>query len=120
MTHAIQHTGDGFQYNWVIEALADYGAYVAGYENELEHGEIGCYHFLTDIQNRTHVYGCMYRFLRFVENKYDSQLVVQLHQARAKYSDDLLVQYTGKTFDQLANECAKEDSKCAGVFHGGL
>lgn len=121
LTHVIQSF---YGYNssdypgWLIEALADYGAYLAGYSNELEKD---CYGFSADMQNKTHVYGCTYKFLKFIGNKYDSEIPFKLHKAlqAGNYSENLWNQYTGKTFDQLATECS-QDSNCGGSYHGGL
>lgn len=116
MTHALQLNG-GIQYNWVTEALADYGAYMAGYQADLERR---CYHFSSDIQNQTHIYDCTYKFIKFSE-KYDPQLAVHLQSSLKShnYSVDTWAKYTGKTFDQLTNECS-QDSQCVGLYHGGL
>ena len=125
LAHEITHVIQSFYgYNtpeypgWLIEALADYGSYVAGYSSDLEKD---CYHFSTDIQSQTRVYDCTYKFLKFIENKYDSTLVFKLHKAlqAGSYSESLFVQYTGKTFNQLTSECS-QDSNCGGSYHGGL
>jgi len=121
LTHVIQSF---YGYNtleypgWLIEALADYGAYTTGYSNDLEKN---CYHFSSDMQNQTHVYNCTYKFLKFIENKYDSALAFKLNKAlqSGNYSENLFVQYTGKTFDQLTAECS-QNSDCAGLYRGGL
>jgi hypothetical protein len=121
LTHVIQSF---YGYNtpeypgWLIEALADYGAYVAGYSNDLESD---CYHFSTDMQNQTQVYSCTYKFLKFIGSKYDSEIPFKLHRALQSgiYSENLWMQYTGKTFNQLTSECS-QDSNCGGAYHGGL
>jgi hypothetical protein len=119
LTHAIQFSVSGTQYEaWLTEALADYGAYVAGYQNNLEER---CYHFSSEAQNQYRVYGCTYKFLKFIANKYDSKIAFKLHKAlqSRSYSENLFVQFTGKTYNQLLNECS-QDSNCGGTFHGGL
>lgn len=125
LAHEITHVIQSFKgYNspdypgWLIEALADHGAYTAGYSSDLEKD---CYHFSTDMQNQLHVYSCTYKFLKFIENKYDSTIVFKLNKAlqSGSYSEDLFSQYTGKTFNQLTSECS-QNSDCGGVFHGGL
>lgn len=125
LAHEITHVIQSFYgYNtpeypgWLVEALADYGSYVAGYSNDLESD---CYHFSNDMQNQTQVYGCTYKFLKFVGGKYGSEIPFKLHKAlqSGTYSDNLWIQYTGKTFNQLTGECS-QDSDCGGSYHGGL
>lgn len=120
LTHVItSHFGSA----WLAEAIADYGAYIvagyAGYSKGLF--ESNCYHFPNDIQNQNHVYGCTYKFLKFVEDKYDSTIVFKLNKAlqSENYSENVFAQYTGKTYNQLISECS-QDSICGGVYHGGL
>lgn len=118
LAHEITHFIQSFYgYNtpeypgWLVEALADYGAYVAGYSNDLEKD---CYHFSNPRQ--IHVFNCTYKFLKFVEKKYDPQVSFKLHKALQSgiYSDSLFSQYTGKTYDQLISECS-QDLDCGGV-----
>lgn len=124
LTHELTHVIQSYQgyltsaQRWLVEALADYGAYVAGYSDDLE---TRCYHFSTDMQNQTHMYSCTYKFLKFVGGKYDSEIPFKLHRAlqSGTYSDNLWIQYTGKAFSQLASECS-QDSNCGGAYHGGL
>ncbi len=125
LAHELTHVIQSFKgYNsadypgWLVEALADYGAYVAGYSNDLEKD---CYHFSNDMQNQTHVYSCTYKFLKFVGSKYDPETPFKLHKAlqSGTYTENLWVQYAGKTFNQLTSECS-QDSNCGGLYHGGL
>ncbi len=125
LAHELTHVIQSFKgYNsadypgWLVEALADYGAYVAGYTNDLEKD---CYHFSNDMQNQNHVYSCTYKFLKFIGDKYDPQIPFKLHRALQSgiYSENLWSQYTGKTFNQLTSDCS-QDSNCGGAYHGGL
>lgn len=106
LTHAIQsfkgYNSPEFP-GWLIEALADYGAYVAGYENDLNSR---CYHFSN--QREIKVFECSYKFLKFIEETYDQNFTVKLHKAlqTATYSDKLFINYTQKTYTQLLEECS--------------
>ena len=118
LAHELAHANQSFCFNTcpeysalVVEALADYGAYVAGYINDLEKE---CYNFPNSRQIK--VFNCTYEFLKFIESKYDSGISLKLHKAfqSGTYSENLFLQYTGKTYEQLIDECSK-DSDCGGV-----
>ena len=98
--------------NWLVEALADYGEYIAGYSEDLEKN---CYHFLSN--RKLGVFSCTFQFLKFVEEKYDPEISGKFYKVLRSPSaniDDLFAQYTGKTIGQLINECSQELS-CGGV-----
>jgi len=120
LAHELTHVIQSFKYyypGWLVEALADYGVYVAGYSKDLEKN---CYHFSN--ARKINVFNCTYKFLKFVERKYDPGISLKLHRAFQSesasdnqiYSDNLFVQYTGKTYSQLISECS-QDLDCGGV-----
>jgi hypothetical protein len=96
LTHVIQ-AYPGEAPSWLTEGIADYIRYFH-YEPKTPLGPV-------DPRKDTYKdgYGTAARFLAWVEQKHDKEIVKKLNAAlrRKQYHDKLFVKYTGKNADQL-------------------
>jgi hypothetical protein len=85
---------------WLVEGIADYVRFY-----KYEPGKIGPLRN-PDRLRYNQAYRTTARFLNYVTEKYDKELVKKLNAAmrQGKYSDDLFKDYTGKTVTELDDE----------------
>jgi hypothetical protein len=105
MVHETVHVVQAYGYGrgnpgWLVEGIADYIRFF-----KYEPGKVG----RLGNPDRLHYngsYRVTARFLNYVTEKYDKQLVKKLNAAmrQGKYSDDLFKDYTGKTVTELDDE----------------
>ncbi len=105
MVHETVHVVQAYGYGrgnpgWLVEGIADYVRFF-----KFEPGKVG----RLGNPDRLHYngsYRVTARFLNYVTEKYDKQLVKKLNAAmrQGKYSDDLFKDYTGKTVTELDDE----------------
>jgi hypothetical protein len=105
MVHETVHVVQAYGYGrgnpgWLVEGIADYIRFF-----KYEPGKVG----RLGNPDRLHYngsYRVTARFLNYVTEKYDRQLVKKLNAAmrQGKYSDDLFKDYTGKTVAELDDE----------------
>jgi hypothetical protein len=108
MVHETAHVVQAYRYGrggnrnpgWLVEGIADYVRFF-----KYEPGKIGPLRN-PDRMHYTDAYRTTARFLNYVTEKYDKQLVKKLNAAmrQGKYSDDLFKDYTGKTVTELDDE----------------
>jgi Peptidase of plants and bacteria len=108
MVHETAHVVQAYRYGrggnrnpgWLVEGIADYVRFF-----KYEPGKIGPLRN-PDRMHYTDAYRTTARFLNYVTEKYDKQLVKKLNAAmrQGKYSDDLFKDYTGKTVTELDEE----------------
>jgi hypothetical protein len=105
MAHVVQAYPPG-QPSWVTEGIADYIRYWRGYQSATSYA-----HCAPGSDHYTSGYWCSAAFLKFVEKKYDGKIVARLNKAlrENRYSDSLFNDYTGKSPEQLWQECRKKD-----------
>ena len=109
VTHEVMHIVQDYRGDnpgWLTEGIADYVRYVYGVNNVKSHWTLPDFR---PTQSYTNAYRVTARFLLWVEQHKNNQLVDKLDYAlRAEtYSPDLWVKLTGKTVDELWNEYAK-------------
>jgi hypothetical protein len=85
---------------WLVEGIADYVRFF-----KYEPGKIGSLRN-PDRLHYNQAYRTTARFLNYVTEKYDKELVKKLNAAmrQGKYTDDLFKDYTGKTVTELDDE----------------
>ncbi len=112
--HEIAHVAQAYppgQPSWLVEGIADYIRYWAGFKNESSypHCGAGCPHY-------TSGYWCAAAFLQFVERVYSKDLIpfLQANLSNGTYNDSLFQVLTGKPLPQLWEESKKAD--CAGGY----
>jgi basic secretory peptidase family protein/F5/8 type C domain-containing protein len=105
MVHETVHVVQAYGYGrgnpgWLVEGIADYIRFF-----KYEPGKVGRLGNL-DRMHYNGSYRVTARFLDYVTEKYDKQLVKKLNAAmrQGKYSDELFKNYTGKTVTELDDE----------------
>jgi len=112
IVHEIAHVHQGYAGNgipsWLVEGMADYVRYWAGYANGWSYA-----HCETASPHYTSGYWCSAAFLNYVEKTYDNQLIPKLnHELReGTYSEGWFQTDTGKNIGQLWTECQAADCK---------
>ena len=111
MGHVHQGYTGGNQPFWIVEGIADYVRYWAGYANSWSYA-----HCANGSPHYTSGYWCSAAFLNYVEKTYDSQLLPKLNRdvRNGQYADTWFQNATGKTADQLWTECQQTDCKLIG------
>ncbi|MDD4877623.1 MAG: basic secretory protein-like protein [Candidatus Nanoarchaeia archaeon] len=106
MTHVIQQY-DGDYPSWVCEGIADYMRAWLGY-NEL--GAPRCSAFFP---NYTSGYQCAAALFEFIGREYNAEIITKLDEAMRhnSYSDSIFYHLTGKTLEELWQECREKDCK---------
>tara|TARA_R110002051_G_scaffold3799_9_gene20311 strand:- start:9440 stop:10156 length:717 start_codon:yes stop_codon:yes gene_type:complete len=104
MTHEIMHIiqsyPNGAGPGWLTEGIADFVRYKYGLDNEKAGWSLTEF---SDKQNYTNSYRITARFLEWVSQNYDKQIVYKLDKKLRSniYSPELWKEYTGFTIDQL-------------------
>jgi hypothetical protein len=112
IVHEIAHVAQAYpagQPAWLVEGIADYIRYWAGFKNSWSypHCGLGSPHY-------TSGYWCSAAFLQFVERVYDKTILMYLNAAlrNNSYNDSLFQSYTNKSLAQLWEE--SKNAECAG------
>lgn len=112
IVHELTHVVQSYSYQtvpvWIVEGMADYMRYTLGYSTSWSY-------FHCDSTDRyTSGYGCGAALLKYIERVYRPTVVKDLHATiRAnQYSDNLFINYTGKTLEQLYAGC--RTAECQG------
>lgn len=100
LVHVVQRYQQGDRPGWLTEGIADYIRWFV-YEPESARPK-------PDASKAKHTdsYRTSAHFLNYVQNTYDKDLVVKLNAAcrEARYSDQLWIDYTGKSVETLGAE----------------
>lgn len=111
MTHVVQNSSVDQPF-WLIEGIADYIRYWLDYSTFLNypHCEFG--------EHYTSGYECSAAFLRYVEKVYNKDIITKLNLALREnnYTDSLFKSFTGKTLEELWQECKEADCANAKRF----
>ncbi|MDB5175902.1 MAG: secretory protein [Candidatus Saccharibacteria bacterium] len=104
--HEITHLDQNYPASspsWATEGIADFMRNKLGYTWD--------YFNCKPTERWTSGYGCTAKFLTFVSNRYDAQLVHNIHLAikAGTYSDNIFVSETGKTAEALYADCRLSD-----------
>lgn len=107
LVHVVQSYPPG-QPSWVVEGIADYIRYWRGYQSATSYA-----HCAPGSDHYTSGYWCSAAFLKFVEKKYDGKIIARLNKAlrENRYADALFEDSTGKSLEQLWQECRKKECK---------
>lgn len=104
MTHEVMHIVQSYPNNsgpgWLTEGIADYARHVYGVDNLSAGWSLPDY----NAQNHyTQSYRITARFLLWITQQYDEDLVVKLdkHLREKTFEDSLWKKYTGKSLDEL-------------------
>jgi hypothetical protein len=101
LTHVIQqYRGAGREASWLVEGIADYVRHYA-YEPDAKMRTIN-----VNKAKYTDAYQTAAQFLRWIEKKYDKEIVFKLHRAlrEREYQVAMFQKSTGKTVDELWDE----------------
>jgi len=107
MTHEIMHIVQAYDYSkapfWLTEGIADYARYKYGLDNEGAGWSLTPYN---PSQNYTDSYRISARFLVWMSQNYDDQLVYKLDDKLRDqtFTEAVWNEYTGKTLDALWQE----------------
>lgn len=107
MTHEIMHLiqayPNGAGPGWLTEGIADYARDKYGLYNKKAGWKLTDYNAN---QHYTNSYRITGRFLKWIENKYNKNLVKRLNSSlrKSEYSKDLWLELTGKKLDELWTE----------------
>lgn len=113
VTHEVMHIAQAYPDEagpgWLTEGIADYVRYAMGVDN------VGAGWSLPDYkptQNYTNAYRVTARFLAWLQQHYNKNLIQKLDAAmRSKtYSEDIWQKLCGKTLDELWSDYAKNPS----------
>lgn len=104
MTHEVMHIIQSYPHRagpgWLTEGIADYVRHVYGVNNEGAKWSLPNY---SPNQKYTDSYRITARFLLWITEQYDKDLVIKLDSnlRNKTYSANLWAEYTGKTLDEL-------------------
>ncbi len=109
--HEMAHVFQAYppnQPSWLVEGIADYVRYALGYQNTWSYAHCG-----PGSESYTSGYWCSAAFLQYVERLYDKDIISKLDAELKKgaYNDALFKTYTGKTLEELWQECKAADCK---------
>jgi hypothetical protein len=104
--HEITHLDQNYpagSTSWATEGIADFMRNKLGYTWD--------YFNCKPTERWNSGYGCTAKFLTFVSNRYDMQLVHNIHMAikAGTYSDSIFISETGKTAETLYADCRLSD-----------
>lgn len=107
MAHVFQAYPPGQPF-WLVEGIADYIRYALGYQNAWSYAHCGIHS-----EHYTSGYWCSAAFLQYVARLYDKEIVSKLNAELKKgaYSDAFFKGHTGKTLEELWQECKTTDCK---------
>lgn len=98
--HIVQAYPNGSGPGWLTEGIADYARFKYGVHNKEADWSLTDF---SESQNYDNSYRITARFLHWVTQNYDKDLVLKLdnHMRNETYSNDLWKKYTGETLDDL-------------------
>ncbi|MBN2454369.1 thermonuclease family protein [Candidatus Woesearchaeota archaeon] len=108
MAHAVQDY-PAYDPWWLVEGIADHVRYALGYQNSWSYP-----HCCAESPHYTSGYWCTAAFLQYVQREYDDAIIKELDYALKEdsYDASLFKAWTGKTIEELWEECKMSD--CAG------
>ncbi|MEG4813420.1 basic secretory protein-like protein [Microcoleus sp. K5-D4] len=107
VVHEMAHVAQNYQKSvpgWLVEGIADYIRFRMGYSDS---SKLSC---RNNLHYSSSVYSCAPAFVNYIE-KTNNGVIAKLNAALKQegYKDELFSKYTGKTVEQLWQECRKKD-----------
>ncbi|MEG4146593.1 basic secretory protein-like protein [Microcoleus sp. Pol12B5] len=114
VVHEMVHVAQNYQKSvpgWLVEGIADYIRFEMGYSDS---SKLSCHN---NQHYSSSVYSCAPAFVTYIE-KTNNGVIAKLNAALRQegYNNGLLSKYTGKTVEQLWQECRKNDCQ-GGAAH---
>ena len=108
MVHAVQRY-DGEYPSWACEGIADYMRAWLGYN---ERGVPRCSSYFP---NYTSGYQCAAALFKYIEREYDTEIITRADESMRhnSYDDSMFYDRTGKSLEELWQECKEKDCKFA-------